>query len=123
MQAAGEDEMSETAIGISIGLICTTADTPQLPDAKRGDFSPTNVRETTEQLHDYLIWSQCTFCGGFVLIHSQPDLKSRYREKCQCGAKRVFRWGRMTVEERRSGFSERPPQDGWGKNGEEWLIC
>lgn len=110
-------------IGINIGFIVRTKDTPELPNAKRGDFSATNVQETKEQLDTGLIWVQCMFCEGFVLVACHIEPQSRKREKCQCGAKRIFRWGRISKEERESGFTERTPVDGWRKDGKEWVIC
>jgi hypothetical protein len=74
--------MREIDIGVS--FIYMDGNTPQLPNAKRGDFSKEIVRETKDQLDNDLIWWQCGFCNGFVLIDSR-----RYtREKCQCGAVR-----------------------------------
>lgn len=88
------------------------AKNPTKPDAKRGDFSPTPLAETDEQLKNKLIWDRCNFCGGFVLIDSFPMTRSR--EKCQCGARRISRYVR-------SAHGEKSYQDGWRKDGIEWV--
>jgi len=100
-------------IAIGIQFYVTDSNTPEKPEAVRGDYSEIYVTETSEQLAQNLIWSECSFCHGFILILDAPELGDRKREKCPCGAKRVFRWGRNEYQE---------PEDGWSKNGEEWLL-
>ena len=101
------------AIGISWHFEVTDMNTPENPEAKRGDFSPTHLAETGDQLKGGLVWDSCPFCGGYVLILALPP--DRSREKCKCGAKRISRyiW--------RNGEAVNY-EDGWRKNGEEWVM-
>lgn len=88
---------------LSIGFEHIDGNTPQNPDAKRGDSSRTVLRETKNQLDQNLIWWPCGFCGGYVLIASNRQT----REKCQCGAQRI------------NHFAE----SGWKKGDEQsWFL-
>lgn len=90
-------------IGLGISIDLYNSDTPELPDAKRGDCVDYTVMETRAQLDNGFLWWTCGFCGRKVFI----DTKRNYREKCDCGAVRVNRQNEI----------------GWRKNGEEsWFI-
>ncbi len=94
--------MLQNSTELSIGIECVDQNTKELPNAKRGDFSATLVSETQAQLDAHLIWWQCSFCGGYVLI----DSLRQTHEKCKCGAKRISRnW-----------------HDGWTKDGITWVT-
>jgi hypothetical protein len=89
-------------IQIHIGIDCVTADTPSLPDAKRGAVAKPPITETAEQLEAGLVWWPCSFCDARVLISAGR----RTREKCECGAVRVHSHG----------------AEGWRKDGGEWWF-
>lgn len=112
--------MTNTENTIYARMSCKVIDayTITVPDAKRGDFSPTLAKETLEQLNKDLVWDECPFCGGYVLVLTQCPIGSHYRERCQCGAKRVFRWGRLRDYDR---YENKEPEEGWSKDGEGWV--
>ncbi len=89
------------AIRMQLGFIYTDANTSSVPDAKRASFSPVNVVETDAQHEAGLMWDQCFFCHGFVLI----DVYRHTHERCNCGARRVSAW-----------------PGGWTKDGETWMY-
>jgi hypothetical protein len=109
--------MSEQVILSQVTFEYTDANTPTKPEAVKGAFSLNHLAETREQLDQRLIWARCSFCGGYVLIDSSPLFKSRSREQCKCGAKRISRyvWRKVHGEREAVGY-----EDGWRKNGVEW---
>ena len=87
---------------IKMTMDITTDTTPSIPGARRGSFSPSHVTETREQLDQWLVWTPCSFCGGFVLVAAGGS----GREKCACGAKHFIK---------NSG-------EGWRQDGQEWWF-
>lgn len=88
---------------ISLTIDCITADTPAMPEARRGTVAAGPLRETAEQLANNLVWWPCAFCGRYVMV----DCSRRGRDRCTCGAVQCWCKGDC----------------GWRKNGEEsWFI-
>ena len=103
-------------IPMAVWFEYTDDKTPSSPTSDRGSFSPTILVETEAQNKAGLVWIRCPFCGGYVLVLALPDYKSRIREKCRCGAKRLCR-------NIRRGHEVIGYVDGWRKNDVEWTQC